>query len=84
MIWKTNLKYIPKYKNTDEETELCCGWTHIPFIDGSSRLQLLNRSYDLVLNGGSVHDKTDVPLDPNLARRKQNQNTKKHAYINNH
>jgi hypothetical protein len=53
-------------KNADEESELCCGWAHIPFLDSSSRLALVNKSYDVVLNGGSVYDK-NITLDPNLA-----------------
>lgn len=44
-----------------------CGWAHIPFIE-SSRFQITNKSYDLILNGGSVFDK-NVPLDPNLASK---------------
>lgn len=36
-------------------------------MDSQSKLQLLNRGYELVLNGGSVWDK-NVPLDPNLNR----------------
>lgn len=46
---------------------MCCGWAHLPFIDESQNFQLVNKSYDLVLNGGSVYDKS-MPLDPNLPR----------------
>lgn len=39
----------------------------MPFTDEDKNFQLVNKSYDLVLNGGSVYDK-DMPLDPNVPR----------------
>jgi hypothetical protein len=54
-----------KLKNSDEETELSCGWAHLPFMDTVSNTSLGNKSYDLILNGGSIFDK-NVPLDPNI------------------
>ena len=56
-------------KNTNEESELCCGWAHIPFVDHVSNTQIVNKSYDLLINGGSIYDK-NVPLDPDLARNR--------------
>ncbi len=37
---------------TGEESELCCGWTHLPFRDPVTKQQVANKSYDLVLSGG--------------------------------
>ncbi|CAF0747243.1 unnamed protein product [Brachionus calyciflorus] len=61
------LSIYAKKPNTEEETELCCGWAHLPFMDSENNFQLVNKSYDLVLNGGSVYDK-NMPLDPNVPR----------------
>ncbi len=48
---------------TGEESELCCGWTHLPFRDPVTKQQVANKSYDLVLSGGSIFEKKR-PLDP--------------------
>jgi len=52
-----------KMNSTGEESELCCGWAHLPFKDPVTKQQVANKSYDLVLNGGSIFDKKK-PLDP--------------------
>ena len=54
-------------KNTNEETELCCGWTHLPFVDPTTRTQIVNKNYDSILHGGSIYDR-NIALDPETAR----------------
>jgi hypothetical protein len=55
--------------STNEETELACGWAHIPFTDPDTGTQIVNKSYDLILSGGSIYEK-NIALDPSLARRR--------------
>jgi hypothetical protein len=60
-----------KKKATEEETEVCCGWAHLPFHDPVTKTYITNRSYDLLLNGGSVYDDTNLPLDPTIPSRQK-------------
>ena len=56
-----------RINSTNEESDLCCGWSSLPLIDPATKQHLVNKSYDLILNGGSLFD-SKIPLDPKTRR----------------
>ncbi|CAH1792184.1 unnamed protein product, partial [Owenia fusiformis] len=54
-------------KNTNEHSDMSCGWVHLPFFDEHGA-PLQNKNYDLVVNGGTPYEK-GVDLDPAISRK---------------
>jgi hypothetical protein len=52
-------------KATNEESNFCCGWAHIPFHDAVNKQQIVNKSYELPIRGGSISDNINKPLVTN-------------------
>ncbi|WAR19661.1 NPHP1-like protein [Mya arenaria] len=54
--------------NTKETGEFSCGWAMLPLEDQTSGLPIQNKSYELVVNGGTPYEK-GVEVDPSISRR---------------
>lgn len=60
-----------KKKSTNEECDICCGWSHLPFFDHTNKQQIVNKSYDLPIRGGPIIGNINKPILTNSSIYKQ-------------
>ncbi|XP_041469599.1 nephrocystin-1-like [Lytechinus variegatus] len=67
LLFELCLSYVrPK---TGEKGELSCGWVNVPLYDTSTGAPIVNKMYDLQVQGGTPYEQ-EVEVDPSISRRK--------------
>lgn len=61
------LSVYARPKDSDEVVESGYGWCHLPFQDPSNKALIANKTYTLNLNGGSIFNDKNMPLDPSVS-----------------
>lgn len=54
-------------KESSEEYDICCGWAFLPFVDPATKQQIVNKSYDLPVRGGSITENINKPNPANTS-----------------